>query len=183
MLAQLIPVAGGEPITLDRDVTVVGRNRQLCDLHLNHSSVSKVHCIIVKTDGLLFLRDLGSSNGTRVNGQKVIRGALLPGDQIAIAAIKFKIHLGPDEADPDERPDQTEVIPAHRSPGSSMSRRPTPPSKRSPLKKPPGIAPSAAARPGSKSHSQKQTQPDSESDVRLLSDDDLASDDDIEIIE
>ena len=94
MLAQLIPQDGGQPITIDRDLTLVGRNRHVCDLHLNHSSVSKIHCLIVKTDGLLFIRDLGSSNGTRVNGQRVTRGALLPGDQLAFANLKFKIYLG-----------------------------------------------------------------------------------------
>lgn len=109
MLAQLIPQDGSQPITIDRDLTLVGRNRHVCDLHLNHSSISKIHCLIVKTDGLLFIRDLGSSNGTRVNGQRVTRGALLPGDQLAFANLKFKIYLGPDK--PKRRDDQTEVIP------------------------------------------------------------------------
>jgi pSer/pThr/pTyr-binding forkhead associated (FHA) protein len=109
MLAQLIPQDGGQPITIDRDLTLVGRNRHICDLHLNHISVSKIHCLIVKTDGLLFIRDLGSSNGTRVNGQRVSRGALLPGDQLAFANLKYKVYLGPDR--PPVRADQTEVIP------------------------------------------------------------------------
>lgn len=110
MLAQLIPQDGNQPITIDRDLTLVGRNRHVCDLHLNHSSISKIHCLIVKTDGLLFIRDLGSSNGTRVNGQRVTRGALLPGDQLAFANLKFKVYLGPDKARP--RDDQTQVIPS-----------------------------------------------------------------------
>ena len=118
MLAQLIPANGGPPITLERNVTVVGRNRQICDLHLDHSSVSKVHCLIIKTDGLLFFRDLGSSNGTRVNGQKAIRGALLPGDNLAFAAVKYRVHLGPSAAAASQQQigigDQTEVIPARK---------------------------------------------------------------------
>ena len=96
MLAQLIPVKGGPPVTLTRTVTVVGRSRRLCDLTLLHGSVSKMHCILVKTDGLIFMRDLGSTNGTRVNGQRVLRGALLPGDQISFAGTTFQVHLGPD---------------------------------------------------------------------------------------
>ncbi len=66
MLAQLVPLEGGSAIDVVKDVTLVGRNEN-CDLRLDHKSVSKLHCVIVKTDGLLILRDLGSTNGTRVN--------------------------------------------------------------------------------------------------------------------
>jgi pSer/pThr/pTyr-binding forkhead associated (FHA) protein len=62
---------------------------------VDRESVSKLHCIVVKTDGLLFVRDLGSTNGTKVNGQKVIRGALLPGDELAFASAKYTVVLGP----------------------------------------------------------------------------------------
>jgi pSer/pThr/pTyr-binding forkhead associated (FHA) protein len=96
MLAQLLPVNGGRPVTLRKPVTVVGRSPRLCDLPLDNSSVSKLHCILVKTDGLVYMRDLGSTNGTRVNGQRVLRGALLPGDQISFSGSAFRVHLAPD---------------------------------------------------------------------------------------
>ena len=96
MRAQLIPLEGGEPIEIIKDMVLVGR-REECDLNLEHKSVSKLHCIIVKTDGLLLVRDLGSTNGTRVNGQRVRRAALLPNDQLHIASVKFRIYLGPGE--------------------------------------------------------------------------------------
>jgi pSer/pThr/pTyr-binding forkhead associated (FHA) protein len=109
MLARLIPQDGGKPITITQDVTVVGRKSGLCDLTIDSDSISKMHCLVVKTDGLLFVRDLGSTNGTKVNDQRVIRGALLPGDELAFASTKFKVHLGPGEPEvgPDER---TEMI-------------------------------------------------------------------------
>jgi pSer/pThr/pTyr-binding forkhead associated (FHA) protein len=95
MQAKLVPVDGGEPIVITRDVTVVGRGRNLCDILLQQNSISKLQCLIAKTDGLLFIRDLGSTNGTKVNGQRVTRGALLPGDELAFASVKFRVHLGP----------------------------------------------------------------------------------------
>ncbi len=103
MRAQLIPLDGGETIEVQKDLTLVGRKEE-CDLRLDHKSVSKLHCILVKTDGLLLLRDLGSTNGTRVNGQRIRRAALLPNDQIMIASFKFRVHFGPDPAPvlPDE---------------------------------------------------------------------------------
>ncbi len=99
MQAKLISVDGDAPIRIKKDVTVVGRKRGICDIYLDRSSVSKLHCLIVKTDGLLFVRDLGSTNGTKVNGQRVTRGALLPGDELAFANAKFQVHLGPDDSE------------------------------------------------------------------------------------
>jgi pSer/pThr/pTyr-binding forkhead associated (FHA) protein len=96
MRAQLLPLDGGPPIDIVKDMTLVGRKEE-CDLRLDHKSVSKMHCVIVKTDGLLLLRDLGSTNGTRVNGQRVRRAALLPNDQVGFASFKFKVAFGPDE--------------------------------------------------------------------------------------
>jgi pSer/pThr/pTyr-binding forkhead associated (FHA) protein len=96
MRAQLLPLEGGAPIEISKELTLVGRKED-CDLRLEHKSVSKLHCVIVKTDGLLFLRDLGSTNGTRVNGTRIRRAALLPNDQVNIANYKFRVHLGPDE--------------------------------------------------------------------------------------
>lgn len=103
MRARLIPLDGGEPIELTKDLTLVGRKED-CDLRLEHKSVSKLHCVIVKTDGLLLLRDLGSTNSTRVNGQRVRRAALLPNDQLTIANYKYRIEFGGQEepAPPDE---------------------------------------------------------------------------------
>jgi pSer/pThr/pTyr-binding forkhead associated (FHA) protein len=95
MRAQLVPLDGSPPIEIIKDLIIVGRKEE-CDLRLDHKSVSKMHCVIVKTDGLLLLRDLGSTNGTRVNGQRVRRAALLPNDQLAVANYKFRIYLGPD---------------------------------------------------------------------------------------
>lgn len=97
MLAQLIPQDGGPPITLHSAITIVGRSAKLCDLVVDHTSISKQHCVLVKTDGLLYLRDLASTNGTRVNGQRVIRGALLPGDKLSFSGFTYRVHLGPDK--------------------------------------------------------------------------------------
>jgi len=112
MRAQLLPLDGGSPIDINKDLIVVGRKED-CDLRLEHKSVSKVHCVLVKTDGLLLLRDLGSTNGTRVNGTRVRRAALLPNDQLSIAHYKFRVFLGPDVAEEAPAEEHTQHLNSH----------------------------------------------------------------------
>lgn len=99
MRARLIPLDAGSPIELVKDLTLVGRNED-CDVRLDHRGVSKLHCMLVKTDGLILVRDLGSTNGTRVNGQRVRRAALLPNDHLAIATYRYQVKLGEDDGLP-----------------------------------------------------------------------------------
>jgi len=110
MIAKLIPVEKGREIVINRDVTVVGRKEGICDLVIEHPSISKMHCIVTRTDGLLFIRDLGSTNGTKVNGQRVLRGAILPGDELAFAKVKFKVFLGPDDDASLNAKERTEML-------------------------------------------------------------------------
>ena len=93
MCAQLLPLDGGPPVEVAKEMTIIGRQED-CDLRLDHKSVSKMHCVLVKTDGLMLLRDLGSTNGTRVNGTRVRRAALLPNDKLSVANFHFKVLFG-----------------------------------------------------------------------------------------
>src|SRR5690349_3114083 len=93
MRARLVPIDGGPPVELVKDLTLFGRDED-CDIRLDHKSVSKLHCVVVKTDGLLLIRDLGSTNGTRVNGQRIRRAALLPNDLLGIATLKYQVKFG-----------------------------------------------------------------------------------------
>jgi hypothetical protein len=97
MKAELVPENGDPPIPITRDVTVVGR-REFCDIQINDPSLSKRHCLLVRTDGLLVIRDLGTTNGTKVKGQRVRWAALLPEDRITLGSYKLRIYLGSDDA-------------------------------------------------------------------------------------
>ena len=74
----------------------LGRHED-CDVVIEHSSLSKRHCLLVKTDGLLVIRDLATTNGTKVKGQRVRWAALLPEDRVSFGAYKMRIYLGSDE--------------------------------------------------------------------------------------
>src|SRR6516164_3112354 len=96
MKAELVPENGDPPIKIVKDLTVVGR-RKYCDVVIDDATLSKRHCVLVRTDGLLFIRDLVSTNGTKVKGQKIRWAALMPDDRLTLGAYKVRVYLGPDD--------------------------------------------------------------------------------------
>lgn len=90
-VGELVPVGGGDPIPLRRGTLTIGR-RESCDISLKFPNISGLHCELAYKDaGYWQVRDLGSTNGIKVNGERVLNRALRPGDEIAIAKRKYKI--------------------------------------------------------------------------------------------
>ena len=87
---QLTPQGGGDPIPLIRDSLTMGR-RESCDIPLRFPNVSGLHCELNFRNGYWHIRDKGSTNGIKVNGNRVIEKYLHPGDKITIAKRHFVI--------------------------------------------------------------------------------------------
>jgi adenylate cyclase len=87
---ELVPVGGGDAIPLIRDTLTVGR-RESCDVCLRFPNVSSVHCELSYRAGFWYVRDLNSTNGVKVNGTRVQRKLLHPGDELAIAKRRYRI--------------------------------------------------------------------------------------------
>lgn len=73
---------------LQRDITVIGR-REDCDLRIPLTEVSRKHCRLVKDVNGLRLEDLGSSNGTFHNGNRVQEIMVEPGDRVQVGPVLF----------------------------------------------------------------------------------------------
>lgn len=86
----LAPIGGGDPIPLTTNVLTIGR-RSSCDICLNFPNVSGVHCELSFKGGVWTVRDMGSTNGTKVNGERVLQLALQPGAELDISKNKYKI--------------------------------------------------------------------------------------------
>jgi len=88
-------------VPLKRQRTVVGRKPE-CNIRVPVSSVSREHCEILLDGDKLTIRDLGSSNGTYVNGQRVQDSPLAAGDLVGIGPAVFvlKIDGKPAHIDP-----------------------------------------------------------------------------------
>lgn len=95
MQAMLIPASGGgKPLRLEKDVTVVGRRRWVCDVYFDDPTISKFHCLIMHSrSNIYYVRDLGSANGTLVNGRKVTEEAIVHGDELSFANLNYKFHV------------------------------------------------------------------------------------------
>jgi pSer/pThr/pTyr-binding forkhead associated (FHA) protein len=87
-------------IPLTQGEFLIGRGAD-CELRLRVSSVSRHHCLVRLGNNEATLVDLGSSNGTYVNGQRVrSQAALHSGDELQVGTCRFLVELG-DDADID----------------------------------------------------------------------------------
>lgn len=96
MPARLVALDEGSDIPLDRAMVVVGRHPQ-CDARLDSLRVSRHHCCMTTDHGEVVVRDLGSTNGIRINGQRVEMGRLRAGDELSIAHIRYRLDNGQDQ--------------------------------------------------------------------------------------
>jgi EAL domain-containing protein (putative c-di-GMP-specific phosphodiesterase class I) len=89
------PEEGGSPekTTLDRFPFVIGRS-ETADLQVGSSRVSREHAVLVHEEREYRVRDLGSTNGTFVNGQRIEEAVLHHGDLLVIANVEFNFGCG-----------------------------------------------------------------------------------------
>ena len=90
-----IEPAEGPPVDLDVPPggrIEVGRSPEGPDgVDVMDPALSRRHCAISEEAGRLFVEDLGSRNGTFVNGERVVRRPLRPGDEIEIGASRILV--------------------------------------------------------------------------------------------
>lgn len=92
VMAKLILLQQGQaiPFDLTKGETVLGRLPE-CDIQLNSNMVSRKHAHVVHRDDGFFVEDLGSGNGTFLNGQKIEGAAKLKsGDRLKFGPILFR---------------------------------------------------------------------------------------------
>ena len=106
---------GGQhrPFRVGEGATTIGR-REDCDLRIAVNDVSRKHCQILLEDGELTVIDLGSSNGTFVNGQRIQKYALTAGDTLQVGPVAFVVQI-------DGEPELTSARPPLKTTKSSKS--------------------------------------------------------------
>ena len=90
MPAQLVALNDGPSIWLDKPILLVGRHPE-CDIQIDSRKISRRHCCIAQVSDYLVVRDLGSTNGVRINGVRVVEGRLTPGDELTIGSHRYRV--------------------------------------------------------------------------------------------
>lgn len=98
MKIKLVVIGGvhaGKEIPVRRARFVIGRSTE-CQLRLNGNLISRRHCVILLKDERIVVEDLGSTDGTFVNGRKI--SAIEPqelnhGDHLAVGTMEFEVHV------------------------------------------------------------------------------------------
>lgn len=92
MEAKLIVISGKankNEVALKLPCTI-GRSRE-ADLTIGHPMVSRQHCELSESDGEVLIRDLGSLNGTFVNGERVSESRLDPSAEVTVGPLTFRV--------------------------------------------------------------------------------------------
>ena len=96
--AELKVVGGkhaGQVIPLNRPKFLIGREQD-CQLRPNSEMVSRHHCVFNVDEYSVRLRDLGSTNGTLVNGERIRKDVVLvAGDKVIIGNLEFELVIRP----------------------------------------------------------------------------------------
>ena len=82
----------GRRFTIGTDPIVIGRS-PAAGVVINDANVSRQHAEIWRTEQGIAVRDLGSTNGTFVNGFKIDAVSLSPRDEVAIGSLRFRVEL------------------------------------------------------------------------------------------
>src|SRR5690242_12566009 len=90
MPAQLVALDNGASILLDKPILLVGRHPE-CDIQIDSRKISRRHCCIAQVSDYLVIRDLGSTNGIRINGVRVAEGRLAAGDEVTIGNNRYQV--------------------------------------------------------------------------------------------
>ena len=115
MAAHLLSLTDGPSVQIDKPILLFGRHEE-CDVQLNSKKVSRRHCCLAQVNDYLVVRDLGSTNGVRINGQRVVEGKLAPGDELQVGNFKYQVCgdvLG--RSPEDKPPDGFQAVPAPKA--------------------------------------------------------------------
>jgi predicted component of type VI protein secretion system len=142
--AELKVVGGkhaGQVIPLNRRKFLIGREQD-CQLRPNSEMVSRHHCVFSIDDYSVRLRDLGSTNGTLVNGTRIRKDVVLvAGDKIVIGNLEFELVVRPGIAALES---DSAVLPPAQSPATKAANEDTQVTEKT-VYELPAVSPAAAA--------------------------------------
>ncbi|MBI3469367.1 MAG: FHA domain-containing protein [Planctomycetes bacterium] len=98
MALRLVPLGEGPTIPVDRAIILIGRHPE-CDVRIESRKISRRHCCIVQFNDRLAVRDLGSTNGVYLNGQRVEQAFIAPRDELQIGDLRYQVVVNGSQPD------------------------------------------------------------------------------------
>lgn len=92
VLVMFKPDGEARSFPVTRSSTTLGRGEE-CTLRIPVDRVSRRHCELIQNNGHLLIKDLGSSNGTYVNGKRVVEAKLKAGDRLQVGPVIFTLQV------------------------------------------------------------------------------------------
>ena len=92
MPAQLVSLNDGPNVLLDKPILLFGRDLE-CDVRFDSRKISRKHCCVAQVGEFLVVRDLGSTNGVRINGTRVLEGRLKQGDELTVGGHRYQVRV------------------------------------------------------------------------------------------
>lgn len=89
-LAVISGALAGKSFDLEKESITLGREED-CDIVLADSTVSARHAVVREVQGRIRIEDLGSSNGTYINGNKIQAKDLLSGDTVRLGKVELRL--------------------------------------------------------------------------------------------
>ena len=96
MRLKLVGTDGAQSFELREGPSLVVGRAPNSDIPVLDPTISRRHAEIECSDAGYAIRDLGSSNGTYVNGERVSQRAIAPGDVLTFGKVSFKVTEAPD---------------------------------------------------------------------------------------
>jgi predicted component of type VI protein secretion system len=90
MTPHLLALGEGPNLVLDKPILLVGRHQE-CDVQIPSRKISRKHCCIAQVADYVVVKDLQSTNGIRVNGERLKEGVLRHGDELTIGNLKYRL--------------------------------------------------------------------------------------------
>jgi len=90
MVPHLVALTDGPDIPLSKPIILIGRHQE-CDIQIPSRKISRRHCCIAQVSKHLVVRDLGSTNGIRINGVRVQEGRLRVDDELTLGNSRYKV--------------------------------------------------------------------------------------------
>ena len=111
-MASVTLILDGRPQTyeLNRPRTIVGRE-PACEIFISSKNVSRKHCAFIQQNGAILVQDLGSVNGTYVQGRKISECVLQDNDEILVETFLLTYKADPELAASGPTPQIDDLVP------------------------------------------------------------------------